>query len=77
MEATQVAESDPPFMKYGEVLFYFLFGEAEQALDLVLGAVPVFGGEGVDGYIFYLVVVEVFKHPAQVFGSYPVAFKSG
>jgi hypothetical protein len=72
-----VAESNPPFMKYGEVLFYFLFGEAEQALDLILGAVPVFGGECVDGYIFYLVVVKVFNYGAQVFSSYPVAFKPG
>jgi hypothetical protein len=77
LEATEVAESNPLFMKCGEVFDYFLFGEAEQALDLILGAVPVFRGEGVNGYVFYLAVVEVSNHRAQVFCPCPVTLKSG
>ena len=48
-----------------------------EAADLALGAVPVLGGEGVEGNVANAVVGEAFDNAAEVFGTGAVAGQAG
>jgi hypothetical protein len=63
-------------MKFKSFFVYPFFQEPKQAINLVLGTIPVLCGEGKNGYTFHLVLTEVSNYRAHIFQTVPVTLKS-
>ena len=77
VQPAQVADFDAVFVQLEGLLVYRFLQEVEQAVNLFFGALPVFGGEAVEGEVFEAELAEVFNRRAHVFHARLVPFEAG